>query len=200
MDEYHFVNISELDDEGLKGLAVLHHSVMHTLLSDLGLPLVLKYYQAARSDLSVLGICALQASGKVIGWAIGSPNPAAVNAKLRKPLPWFMAQMLRVAMARPIVLKQLVSSIFSSSAQMEQGAIELTYIGVASSQQGKGLGRALLHRFVEESRVKGYYSVVLSVEDENKAAVALYEKSGFHIIRSFAEGRFQRHRMELILA
>ena len=200
MDEYRFVNIAELDDEGLKGLAVIHHSVMHTLLSDLGLPLVLKYYQAARSDLSVLGICALHASGKVIGWGIGSPNPAAVNAKLRKPLPWFMAQMLRVAIARPIVLKQLVSSIFSSSAQMEQGAIELTYIGVASSQQGKGLGRALLHRFVEESRVKGYHSVVLSVEDENKAAVALYERFGFHITRSFTEGRFQRHRMELILA
>ena len=32
------VELSQLDEDGLKRLAVLHHSVMHTLLSDLGLP------------------------------------------------------------------------------------------------------------------------------------------------------------------
>ena len=200
MDEHRFVKLAELDDEGLRQLAVLHHSVMHTLLSDLGLPFVLKYYQAARSDLSVLGVCATDASNTIIGWSIGSPHPAVVNAKLREPLAWFMTQLMQVAVRRPVVLKQLISSILSSSAQMEQGALELTYIGVAASFQGKGLGRALLSRFVEESRAKGYHSVVLSVEDENKAAVALYEKYGFHITRSFAEGRFQRHRMELTLS
>jgi ribosomal protein S18 acetylase RimI-like enzyme len=200
LDEPRFVKISELDDEGLKQLAVLHHAVMHTLLSDLGLPMVLKYYQAARSDLDVIGISALDGSSNILGWAIGSPDPAAINTKLRSPLPWFLLQMLRVAARRPMVFKQLVSSLFTASARMEADAIELTYIGVASSQQGKGLGRALLNKFIEESRVKGYHSVVLSVEDENKAAVTLYEKSGFHITRSFSEGRFQRHRMELILA
>jgi ribosomal protein S18 acetylase RimI-like enzyme len=200
LDEYRFAKISELDDEGLKQLAVLHRAVMHTLLSDLGLPIVFKYYQAARSDLSVVGISALDPSSKILGWAIGSHDPAAINTRLRSPLPWFLLQMLRVAATRPMVFKQLVSSVFTSLAQMEADAIELTYIGVASSQQGKGLGRELLNKFVEESRVKGYHSVVLSVEDENKAALTLYEKSGFHITRSFAEGRFQRHRMELILA
>jgi ribosomal protein S18 acetylase RimI-like enzyme len=200
LDEYRFARIAELDDDGLRQLANLHHSVMHTLLSDLGSQFVLKYYQVARSDLSVAGMCALDASSNIVGWAIGSPSPAAINAKLRSPLPWFLNQMMRVAVARPRVLMQLISSIFSSSAQMEAGAMELTYIGVASSQQGKGLGRALLNKFIEECRLKGYHSVVLSVQDENTAAVALYEKSGFHITRSFAEGRYQRHRMELILA
>lgn len=200
MDEPRIARISELDDEGLKQLADLHYAVMHTLLSDLGLPIVLKYYQVARSDSSVVGMCALDASGKVVGWATGSPDPAVINAKLRSPLPWFLIQMMRVAVTRPLVLLQLISSIFSASAQMEANAMELTYIGVASSQQSKGLGRKLLNKFVEESRLKGYHSVVLSVEDENRAAVALYERYGFHITRSFAEGRYQRHRMELILA
>ena len=200
LDKFRFGPISALDDQNLKRLAILHQSVMHTLLSDLGLPIVTKYYQVARSDLSVVGICALDASSKILGWAIGSPDPAAINTRLRAPLPWFLLQMLRVAATRPMVFKQLISSVFTSSAQMEADAIELTYIGVASSQQGKGLGRALLKKFVEESRLKGYHSVVLSVEDENKAAVALYEKAGFHITRSFTEGHFQRHRMELILA
>lgn len=200
MNEHRFVKISEMDDDSLNQLAELHHSVMHTLLSDLGLPIVLKYYQVARSDFSVVARCALDAAGSIVGWAIGSPNPEVINAKLRSPLAWFLIQMMRLAVTRPLVFKQLVSSIFSSSAQMEVGAIELTYIGVASSQQGQGLGRKLLNKFVEECRMKGYHSVVLSVEDDNRAAVALYEKYGFHITRSFSEGRYHRHRMELILA
>ena len=202
MVEYWFVNISELDDAGLQKLAVLHRSVMHSLLSDLGLPIVLKYYQTARSDLSVLGVCALDQSKEIIGWAIGSPDPAGVNAKLRKPLSWFLSQMLQLSMTHPLIFKQLVSSALSSTTEMERnsGAIELTYIGVSSTHQGKGLGRALLNEFIELSRLKGYHSVVLSVEEENKTAIALYEKSDFKIIKTFTEGRYQRHRMEHILA
>jgi ribosomal protein S18 acetylase RimI-like enzyme len=199
LDEFRFVHLSALDEHDLKRLAALHRSVMHTLLADLGLPIVTKYYQVVRSDLSVIGICAVNSSNDLVGWALGSPDPAAVNKKLRHPLAWFLAQLLQVAVTRPRALSQLVASVFSSSAPMEHDAIELTYIGVAASAQGKGLGRALLDMFVEESRARSYHSVVLSVEDENKAAISLYEKSGFKVSRSFSEGRYQRHRMELTL-
>ena len=107
--------------------------------------------------------------------------------------------MLRLAVTRPLVLKQLISSVLFSSAEMEKDAIELTYIGVVSGHQGKGLGQALVKEFIEQSRSKGYHSVVLSVEEENKTAITLYEKLGFKIIKTFSEGRFQRHRMELTL-
>lgn len=200
MDTFRFVQISELDDDGLQRLATLHHSVMHTLLSDLGLPIVTKYYQAACSDFSVIGICAVNSSNQTVGWAVGSPDPAEINRKLRSPWTWFLLQMMRLALTRPGVFVQLVSSVLAASAPMERNAIELTYIGVAASAQGKGLGRTLLEKFVEESRAKGYHSVVLSVEAENKSAIALYEKFGFKISRSFSEGRYQRHRMELTLA
>lgn len=199
MDAFRFVQISELDDDGLQRLATLHHSVMHTLLSDLGLPIVTKYYHAACSDESVVGICALDSTNEIVGWTIGSPDPSAINQKLRSPWTWFLFQMMRLARTRPGVFRQLVSSVFSTSAPMEQHTIELTYIGVAASAQRKGLGRALLYRFVEESRTRGYHSVVLSVEAENKSAIALYQKFGFTISRSFSEGRYRRHRMELTL-
>jgi len=196
------VNISELDDARLQKLAVLHRSVMHTLLSDLGLPIVLKYYQVARSDLSVIGICAFDETNELAGWAMGSPDPAGVNAKVRKPIAWFLSQMLQLALKRPLIFKQLISSAFSSSKEMEMNnsAIELTYIGVSSAHQGMGLGHTLLNTFVEQCRLKGYHSVVLSVEEENKTAVALYEKTGFKIIKTFSEGHYQRQRMELTLA
>jgi ribosomal protein S18 acetylase RimI-like enzyme len=199
LNDCRFVGVSALDDDGLQQLAEVHRSVMHTLLSDLGLPIVLKYYQVARSNPSVLGFCALTSSNEVAGWSVGSPDPAGINAKLRQPLMWFFVQMLKVAVTSPRVFTQLLSSVLASSAEMEKDAIELTYIGVASGHQGKGLGQALLDQFIEESRSRGYHSVVLSVEAENETALALYRKSGFKIVRTFSEGRYQRHRMELTL-
>lgn len=198
--DYELVALSQLDDAGLKRLAELHRSVMHTLLSDLGLPLVLRYYQVARAEPSVVGICAVSTSGDVLGWAMGSPYPDMINARLRTPLMWFALQMIRLAFTRPLVLWQLISSVLSSSTQaVSRGSIELTYIGVAPAQRGKGLGSKLLDVFLEASRMAAHRTVLLSVEKENAPAIALYEQAGFKISKTFSEGRYQRHRMELIL-
>ena len=199
--EYERIPLSKLEDDQLKQLAQLHHSVMHTLLADLGLPMVLRYYQIAHSDNSVVGISALNSSKKIIGWAMGSPHPDRINSALRSPLLWFAFQMLRVLFTRPLILLQLISSVLSSSAEteMKSDAIELTYIGVAADQRGKGLGKDLLNAFIEMSREAGYRSVVLSVEKDNEPAIALYQKAGFKITKTFSEGRYERHRMELIL-
>ena len=195
------VSLSQLKDADLKRLAMLHHSVMHTLLSDLGLPVVSRYYQIACSDSSVIGICAINSLGEILGWSVGSPHPDRINSRLRTPLPWFMLQMLRLAFTRPIILWQLFSSVFISSGQhaVEKGVIELTYIGVALNQRKLGVGKKVLEAFLEAGRSNGYRSVVLSVETGNSAAIALYMKSGFKIARTYSEGRYQRHRMELIL-
>ena len=200
--DYALVEFSQLDTDGMNRLAALHHSVMHTLLSDLGLPMVLRYYQVAHSDPSVIGLCAISPSGDMLGWALGSSHPDLINSRLRTPFTWFLFQLLRLTLTRPLVLWQLISSVLSSSKRSptESGAIELTYIGVASNQRNKGLGRKLLDAFIEASRSSGYHSVVLSVEMENAPAIALYEKAGFKIIQSFSEGRYKRHRLELILA
>ena len=197
-----FVKLAQLDEDGINRLAVLHHSVMQTLLSDLGLPVVSRYYQVARDDRSVVGICVVSSSGEMLGWALGSPHPDLINSRVRTPFMWFLFQMLRLTLTHPLVLWQLISYVLGSSGQpdMKSGAIELTYIGVASNQRNKGLGRELLNAFIEASRSSGYHSVVLSVEMENTPAIALYERSGFKITQSFSEGRYKRHRMELVLA
>lgn len=199
--DYKLVPLSQLNETEIRKLAVLHHSVMHTLLSDLGLPIVLRYYQIAHSDTSAVGIGAISSTNEVLGWAAGSPHPDRINSHLRTPLTWFAIQMLRVLFTRPLVLWQLITSVLSSSAEieMQHRSIELTYIGTASNQREQGLGRKLLNAFIEASRSSGYRSVVLSVEKENSAAIALYEKSGFKTIKTYSEGHYERHRMELIL-
>ena len=138
----------------------------------------------------------------MLGWAMGSPYPDKINAALRSPLAWFLLQMIRVTLTRPLVFWQLVSTVLASSSQTElkTGDIELTYIGISSTQRGKGVGKKLLNAFIEASRSHGYQSVVLSVETDNSPAISLYEKEGFKVIRTFSEGHYRRHRMELILA
>jgi ribosomal protein S18 acetylase RimI-like enzyme len=200
--EERLIEFSQLTDEDIKRLALLHSSVMHTLLSDLGLPMVWRYYQIARADARVIGQCAVSRSGAILGWAMGSPYPDRINAGLRSPLTWFLLQIVRLTLTRPAVLWQLISSVLFASRQpaLKSGTIELTYIGVATDRRGKGLGKTLLHAFIDASRAQGYRSVILSVEKENLPAISLYENTGFKIVNTFSEGRYRRHRMELTLA
>jgi ribosomal protein S18 acetylase RimI-like enzyme len=197
---YSLTPISQLDSSALTHLASLHQSVMHTLLSELGQPVVLHYYQVCQRDAAVIGLCAVSSSGEILAWTVGSPYPDELNVRLRRPISWFVGRMLRLAFTRPAILGQLAVSVLSSSGQMdsEPGALELTYIGVAPAARGQGLGKALLAAFVDAARAAGYRSVTLSVETDNPAAVALYTKAGFQITKTFSEGRFQRHRMELV--
>jgi len=196
--DYTFVPLSQLDSTGLTRLAALHSAVMHTLLADLGAPLVLHYYEVAQSDASVIGLCAISTSGEIDGWAMGSPDPSALNARLRQPASWFAGQMLRLGFSHPGALIDLLCALISSSDanQLGHGQLELTYIGVAERAQGQGLGKQLLAAFSAAARQAGYTSIALSVESDNPAAVALYTRCGFKVTKTFREGRFERQRME----
>lgn len=56
---------------------------------------------------------------------------------------------------------------------------ELLTIGVASTQQRKGLGRAMLLEMLDVARVKEMRRVFLEVRKSNVAAIALYRSAGF---------------------
>lgn len=58
-------------------------------------------------------------------------------------------------------------------------------ICVDSAYQGKGMGRMLLERVLEE--VKDVEQVVLLVEEENAKAIKMYEKYGFRV-----QGKLER--------
>ncbi|PKN91512.1 MAG: hypothetical protein CVU44_19340 [Chloroflexi bacterium HGW-Chloroflexi-6] len=197
--------LSQLPASLLPALAALHQATMPTLLSDLGDNFVLRYYQLAQKDPTVIAICALETSQpspqSPIAYALGSPDPAALNAQLRQPLTWFALQLLRLAFSRPGVVLQLARSVLTASEanSLKPGQIELTYIGVAPEARGQGLGKTILAAFVESARAAGYTSVALSVETDNPAALALYTRFGFTITQTFREGRYHRHRMQFDL-
>jgi ribosomal protein S18 acetylase RimI-like enzyme len=193
--------LAEIDHAALGQLTRLHCAEMHGLLTDLGDAMVMRYYASAQSADSVLGLCAMSQDGGMVGWVIGSPNPAALNGHLRQSPGWFAGQMTRLVFTRPGVFLELMRSVFSASPanKLLPNQVELTYIGVAAHTRGKGLGRTLITAFVAQARLAGYQSVALSVETDNLSALALYKNSGFQIKLTFTEGRFSRHRMEYSL-
>lgn len=184
-------------------LAMLHERVLPTLLiSQLGLYFVERYYQAAVRDPRVIGFYAANdQTGDLCGFVVGTPQPNALIARLRRPLGCFVMRTVCLLRQRPHLLRQLVISARSAGGQMEgeTNAVELTYLGVAPEQRGQGLGSRLLQAFLYASRSAGYRKVVLSVETDNTAAIRLYQKAGFVICKTFREGRFERHRMEVVL-
>ena len=56
---------------------------------------------------------------------------------------------------------------------------EVYVLGVAPAAQGLGLGRALLVRGLRYLAERGCRAVLLYVDGDNAAAIALYERSGF---------------------
>ena len=193
------VPVLQLSEKQIAELAQLHHKVMHSLLTDLGLPMVERYYQIACKDSEVVGFCSVSETGHPLGWAIGSSKPDQPNGRLRESPLWFVSQMVHVLVTRPRVMRQLLSSLRTVSAPMPDKTIELTYIGVDTSARKQGLGHVLLNAFTQAARELNYRAVALSVEAENADAIALYTRAGFKIVDSFSEGKFNRHRLELTL-
>jgi ribosomal protein S18 acetylase RimI-like enzyme len=193
------VPVTQLTEHQILELALLHQAIMHSLLSELGLPVVERYYQFAAKDSTVLGFCALSESGQLLGWAIGSPRPDQLNGRLREAPLWFISQMTHVLITRPRLMGQLWAAMRTVSAPIPAGGIELTYLGVEHSARKQGVGREILQAFLRAARDAKYHLVVLSMEVENLDAIALYTRAGFAITGTFTEGSFHRHRMELTL-
>ena len=59
---------------------------------------------------------------------------------------------------------------------------ELGDIAVDPEYRGRGIGRTLLDRSIEEARSRGARSLYLEVRESNDAAHALYEKAGFETV------------------
>lgn len=59
-----------------------------------------------------------------------------------------------------------------------RGVAEET-IYVAADAQGRGIGRTLMQRLIEESEREGYWTLQAAIFPENEASVALHEACGF---------------------
>jgi ribosomal protein S18 acetylase RimI-like enzyme len=81
---------------------------------------------------------------------------------------------------------ELIAAVLTS--EVSSGVGHTTQICVLPGFQGNGLGRVLMQTSAEALRSMKFRELTLTVTSQNRTAVQLYEKLGFHTIKSFTAG------------
>lgn len=71
-------------------------------------------------------------------------------------------------------------------------------IGVLANYRGQGVGGTLIRAALQQAKIKGLTRIELTVFENNKPAIALYEKLGFvvegiHKNKSYIDGQYEDH-------
>ncbi len=67
--------------------------------------------------------------------------------------------------------------------KIDSTVIEIKNIAVKESEQGKGLGKALLKHSKKVSRELGFKKLIIGTGNSSIGQLALYQKEGFEIVR-----------------
>lgn len=198
---YTIYPLKELTPEQLPEIATLHLGD-HGLLTQLGYPFVLRYFEIVLKDSRVVGVIARDdQTGKLIGYNIASPEPSSLTARLTDNKIWFIKEIIKVIFTHPSAFIQLIASSLTIKSQMEDevDAIESLYLTIDENYRGQKVGRTLQQGLFEEARKAGYKRIVGSIETWNEASIKMCQSNGFVIKKTFREGKFIRHRIEKIL-
>lgn len=168
------------------------------LLSKLGYPFVLRYFESAIKDKLAFGFYAQsEETTEVMGFSLASPEPSSLTSKLTEDKAWFIRNIFKVIFSHPWAFLQMaVSSITIRGQMYEPNTIECVYFTVDPKFRGQGLGRALQKALMDEGRKRGYKKIYASVETWNTASLKATQANGFKIIKTFREGLYHRHRLE----
>ncbi|GAB4567504.1 MAG: hypothetical protein Fur0017_08450 [Anaerolineales bacterium] len=168
------------------------------LLSKLGYPFVLRYFENAIKDERAFGFYAQEdETGEIMGFSLASPEPSSLTSKLTEDKGWFIKNILKVIFTRPLAFLQMVISSITIRGQMyEPNTIECVYFTVDPKFRGRRIGRSLQKALMDEGRKRGYKKIYASVETWNIASLKATQANGFKIIKTFREGIYHRHRLE----
>lgn len=190
-------SLKTIPSEKLSRIAEIHMGDAG-LLSKLGYPFVLRYFENVIKDERAFGFYAQDDStGEIMGFSLASPEPSSLTSKLTEDKGWFIKNILKVIFIRPLAFLQMVISSVTIRGQMyEPNTIECVYFTVDPKFRGHGLGRSLQKALIDEGRKQGYKKIYASVETWNIASLKATQANGLKIIKTFREGIYYRHRLE----
>lgn len=154
-----------------------------------------EFYKSFIYDSQGVGFVALDNNTEeIIGVIVGPLNPNGYFKRLLKRK-WFSFCIASVGaiIKKPSVIKRLFRAVFyrgESPKGIERSL--LSSIAVSPNAQGKGAGKALVFKWLEEIKLRGSKGAFLTTDVENNDSVnKFYQKIGFKLESSFStpEGR-----------
>jgi ribosomal protein S18 acetylase RimI-like enzyme len=149
--------------------------------------LTLLYREILREDGNV-SLVVVGTKNQILGFAVGVVNQVGLYLRLAKKR-WFAFAMasIHIAIRHPLIIPRLIRGLRYPAIAAEAACPALLMsIAVAPDAQGKGLGRALIDRFLSEMLGRGVDRVSLTTDrDGNDSTNSFYQKFGFSKTREF---------------
>jgi ribosomal protein S18 acetylase RimI-like enzyme len=185
-----------LRDADVLSLVQVHlESFPNFFLSFMGPRFLALLYREINREPGHICLVAESELGAIIGFVVGVTDQVGLYRRLanRKWLAFAIASSF-VAVRHPSVLPRLFRSFkYPEKASGASCPALLMSIAVSPSAKGKGVGQALVHRFLEELSKMGSSRLCLTTDrDRNEATNGFYRKLGFSKVREYAtpEGRW----------
>ena len=120
---------------------------------------------------SIAEIYAPMVSDTAISFEEDPPGPLEIRARLERSIKWFVAE------EKDVVIGYAYAAPFHERAAYRWSAEVSVYLG--EQARGRGIGRALVGRVLEELREAGIVNAFAGVALPNEASVRLFESFGF---------------------
>jgi len=126
----------------------------------------------------------LRVNGRAFAWHPEQGRMTAADLALRQAEPWFDADGFLLAWRGDpddggVLLGSHWTKVHPPGDAAEEAVGEVYVLGIDPDAQGMRLGRALTDLGLAYLRARGLGQVLLYVEEDNEAAVRLYESRGF---------------------
>lgn len=188
------VQLRELRSSDAAEAARIHQRVFprHTM-SLLGPGFLKQYYSQIAESEGGLGFVATTEES-ILGLVAGTTLPEVWRRQFFQYGRVRMALLvLRATLRFPLQMVPKVWRKLTASAQKGPGTVvhgaELASLAVAPEARRLGVGRALVHRFMEEARRRGATGVYLGTRRSDEGAVEFYSSLGFTLSLERAEGK-----------
>ena len=195
------IEIVPMKTDHVGQVAQLHLKNLQTRFSgNVGIELLKLYYETVTKETGGCGYVAIRQT-EVVGYVCGIWDVS----KLRNNLfldHWFLLVVLGTIqiLGQPRMMFDFLARFRSSNlaSNLSDGSHRISYelrpIVVSPTMRHVGLGQILVKQLINDARSRGYDSMHLYTELDNKSAKKFYEKAGFREI-----GRTNRNSGQYIL-
>ena len=188
-------NIETLESRHIEDVVRIHlQGFPSFFLTFLGPRFLREFYRSFLADPVGVGFVASDSAGQVIGAVVGSVDPRGYFTRLLTRRWWaFCLASIGAIARRPFCVPRLFRAVcYRGEAPSGPVRALLSSIVVSPVAQGRGVGKVLINRWLEEARRRGACGCYLTTDAEgNNAVNSFYQKTGWRLESSYVtkEGR-----------